>query len=398
MLCVSLAFTGCSDGKVDLVQQKISEIGVVTLESEGQIEEVRALYDQLTDKQKNKVENVDVLEEAQKQYAELKEEEEKRIAEEERIKKAEEMVNQGVELIYSDSEKAQELFEETADINNDAKFLLGFMLDWVGNDEYDKFVRAKKCYEEVCDNNAYAALCLSYLYKNGQGTVVDIDKADEFYNKADEIAQEGYAENTNYPSISFYLTGVYFRELANNEANEDTKNEYYKKSEKYLNKASDLGNPDAMNQVGNCYSHGLGVEQDYAKAMEWFIKAAELGQPNAHNQIGWMYREGLGVEQDYAKAMEWFEKAADLGNNSGMNNIGVMYDWGYGVEKDHAKACEWYKKSAELGNVYAMYGLATKYYNGDGVKKDLDKAKEWCEKAAELGHEEAKEALATVFR
>jgi hypothetical protein len=69
-----------------------------------------------------------------------------------------------------------------------------------------------------------------------------------------------------------------------------------------------------MNNIGDLYYYGAGVEQDYTKAMEWYEKAADLGKATAMKNIGYLYENGLGVEQDSAKAQEWYDKAENLGN------------------------------------------------------------------------------------
>ena len=54
-------------------------------------------------------------------------------------------------------------------------------------------------------------------------------------------------------------------------------------------------------------------EKDYEKALEYFQKAAEAGNAKAMNNIGNLYYDGLGVEQDEAKAEEWYAKAKAAG-------------------------------------------------------------------------------------
>lgn len=68
-------------------------------------------------------------------------------------------------------------------------------------------------------------------------------------------------------------------------------------------------------EAGYAYLYGLdGKEVDLEAAYSNFEKAADLGDAPAMNEIGYMYDWGYGVEQDYAMAMEWYGKAADLGN------------------------------------------------------------------------------------
>lgn len=39
------------------------------------------------------------------------------------------------------------------------------------------------------------------------------------------------------------------------------------------------------------------------------MKAAELGDPEAMLNLGIAYEEGLGVEKNYGKAFRWYQKA-----------------------------------------------------------------------------------------
>ena len=61
---------------------------------------------------------------------------------------------------------------------------------------------------------------------------------------------------------------------------------------------------------------GNGVEQNYDAALDWFMKAAELGDSDAMYNLGVMYYSGEGVEMDESTANEWFKKAADAGNEN----------------------------------------------------------------------------------
>ena len=68
-----------------------------------------------------------------------------------------------------------------------------------------------------------------------------------------------------------------------------------------------------MYELGLCYVHGEGTEQDIDKAVECFNDAAHRGVPEAQYELGVCYRRGEGVEQDIKTALYWYEKAADQG-------------------------------------------------------------------------------------
>ena len=69
------------------------------------------------------------------------------------------------------------------------------------------------------------------------------------------------------------------------------------------------------------YHTGEGIEQNYNRASELYKKAADLGNPNAMNNLGCMCYDGRGVEQNEKKAHELYIKAICLNNITAMNNM-----------------------------------------------------------------------------
>ena len=64
-------------------------------------------------------------------------------------------------------------------------------------------------------------------------------------------------------------------------------------------------------------------KQEYEQAMILFIKASDMGNAEAMNDLGVMYSEGIGVTQDYLKAFEWYNKAAQLGLPVAQASLGI---------------------------------------------------------------------------
>jgi hypothetical protein len=112
-----------------------------------------------------------------------------------------------------------------------------------------------------------------------------------------------------------------------------------------------------LNDKGDIYYNGEGVEKDYDKAFKWYEKAAQQGDAVAQCSLGVMYGNGQGVAQDYAKAKEWCERAAEQGHAAAQYNLGVVYDNGQGVAQNYAKAREWYEKAAQQGYTDAQKQL-----------------------------------------
>jgi hypothetical protein len=152
-----------------------------------------------------------------------------------------------------------------------------------------------------------------------------------------------------------------------------------------------------QNKLGSYYKKGwLGVAQDYGKAVLWYQKAADLGDAAAQNNLGLMYLNGLGANQDYSKALELFQKAIDQNGGAASVaqwNLGLMYFEGRGVQKNYSKAMELFEKSANQGFVKAQNLLMEMYSKGIGVARDYDKAKYWYQKAAQQRAKEIQTGL-----
>lgn len=115
-------------------------------------------------------------------------------------------------------------------------------------------------------------------------------------------------------------------------------------------KAAEKGDDIAMLSLATSYYHGKGgVEQDFQMAMKWYLKAAELGNADAMDNIGALYEEGEGVEIDYVKALTWYKKAAERGSEQAAFYAGKMYYEGLGVTKDLIVARQYFLQAARAG-------------------------------------------------
>jgi hypothetical protein len=154
--------------------------------------------------------------------------------------------------------------------------------------------------------------------------------------------------------------------------------------------------PELQLWLGNMFTNGEGVPQDYVQAATWWRKAAEQGLPKAQNNLGCAYEFGQGVMQDYAQAAVWFRKAAEQGFAFAQFDLGVLYHGGDGVQQDHAQAANWYRKAAEKGHADAQNNLGILYQYGHGVPQNDAMAAAWYRKAAEQGNAGAKAALTVM--
>ena len=142
------------------------------------------------------------------------------------------------------------------------------------------------------------------------------------------------------------------------------------------------GEPFAQAKLGAIYYH----EQMYADALRWLDLATDQGDPWGTVLLGLMYEEGKGVRQNHDTAVVLYMTAAKDGNVVGQFLLGLAYRKGAGVEQDLDLAVSMISKLAQQGMKPAQTELADMYYEGDGVPQDHLKAYEWEMKAAQQGY------------
>ena len=109
--------------------------------------------------------------------------------------------------------------------------------------------------------------------------------------------------------------------------------------------------------------------------------------PKEQVMLGDQYSDGEGVPQDYAAAAKCYRLAAEQGNAEAQNKLGVCYAWGRGVPRDTAEGVKWTRLAAEQGYLHAQARLGSMYEAGSYLPKDYAEAAKWYRLAAEQGHE-----------
>jgi len=145
------------------------------------------------------------------------------------------------------------------------------------------------------------------------------------------------------------------------------------------------GKATAQNNLGQCYTYGSGVKQDYSKGLEWYKKSAEKGCRDAIYNVGICYFFGKGIEKDLNEALKWFMEAADKGHNVSQYYVAKCYEQLFYPEYEIFSA---YKKAAEMGNAEAQVIVGEMYQDGTNqyVYKDEKEGFGWYRKAAEQWH------------
>lgn len=94
---------------------------------------------------------------------------------------------------------------------------------------------------------------------------------------------------------------------------------------------------NAYYQIAWMYQGGIGIAQDYEQCAQMYQKASDLGNIVATNNLADKYEHGLGVPQDLDMAVALYEQAAGQVVAADLS-LGRMYVEGRGVAQDFEKA------------------------------------------------------------
>lgn len=74
-----------------------------------------------------------------------------------------------------------------------------------------------------------------------------------------------------------------------------------------------------------------GSAEGSTEAVAWYRKAAELGNTDAMYNLGVILQAGSGIAKNETEAVAWYRKAAEAGNVAAMYNLAVMLQAGTGT-------------------------------------------------------------------
>lgn len=147
---------------------------------------------------------------------------------------------------------------------------------------------------------------------------------------------------------------------------------------KYTRMGAELGNSEAIFNLGCLYMNGEGVTKNLDEAIYWFTKSSGLGNAGAKNNLALVMEEKNGKSDD---ALFLLRKSADAGDAMAQYNLGVKYLLGEGVINNEEKAFSLFRKSAEQGCAEGQRELGRAYLNGIGTIADSALGFKWLEKA-----------------
>lgn len=239
---------------------------------------------------------------------------------------------------------------------------------------------------------------LAHIYEYGKGVKKDIDKALEYYKKAEKHgdADATYKINLLEGRIANNRRNIAFEKALDYTYGYTVKVNFDKAIEYYQIGAKN-------NHSASLYNIGFLIDQNSTtkkntEATQYFLQSAELGNVYAQSIMATKYLFGTDVPVDKEKSAYWEEKAAKQGNIVSIKEVAKnYYGGGFGVDKNFKEAIKWYQKAVDAGDKESIYLLGKMHENGEGFDKDFDKALELYTKAAELGYDEAQNELADIY-
>ncbi len=88
----------------------------------------------------------------------------------------------------------------------------------------------------------------------------------------------------------------------------------------WFRRAADLGYAPAMNNVGECYLHGIGFTRSTLAAYQWHLAAAQAGNPVAVMNLVEDYKQGLSGKDETASVPVWTAKRFDQMNRADLDD------------------------------------------------------------------------------
>ncbi len=150
--------------------------------------------------------------------------------------------------------------------------------------------------------------------------------------------------------------------------------------------------PEAILNLGDAYRDGdLGLVRSTKKACKLYKRAVELGNSDAMLNLGYRYLRGDGVKLDKKKAKQLWLMAAERGLAAAQWNMAIDL-----IEGDPKEAIRYYRLAAEQGFTQAEVVLGLAHLRGDGVEFDLDEGKRLLVRAASKGDDQATSVLADL--
>lgn len=197
--------------------------------------------------------------------------------------------------------------------------------------------------------------------------------------------------------------------MGNYKAYAEFKMGHYREARTVWETLAEVGNGDALFNLGVLAEDGLGETRDMVKAEALYVSASVAGNFKSQYRLGVLYFAGQLLPADADKARLYLTLAATHGDKDAKDMLAQLGGTAtslsplqqadlLGGSGQHESAAALYRELADAGHVRAQTRLAWAYEAGRGVVRDLAEAARRFELAAELGDAEAQYALAVMLR
>ena len=197
--------------------------------------------------------------------------------------------------------------------------------------------------------------------------------------------------------------------MGNYKAYAEFKMAHYAAAREVWQTLAEVGNGDALFNLGILAEDGLGEPRNMAKAEALYTSAAQAGNFKAQYRLGMVYAAGTLLPRDVDKARVFLTLAAQGGDKDAIATLATLGQPGDGqtpyqraeylsARGEHARAAALYGELAAQGDARAQTRLAWMHEAGRGVERNLPEAARRFELAARAGDAEAQYALAVMFR
>lgn len=172
----------------------------------------------------------------------------------------------------------------------------------------------------------------------------NIQEALSYYIKAASIGQNN--------SSAYYNSGRML-ELLSNKENPPNEEEMKNAAVNYKT-AADMGDNNAMFKYAMCLTNGQGVQKNFVMAYKYLRKASQTGNVEAISHAGIALKDGVGVTQDLEQAEKLFKQGAEAGDPVSMTNYAIFLLEDNKVDE----ARQLLYKAAELKETTSYYYIA----------------------------------------
>lgn len=197
--------------------------------------------------------------------------------------------------------------------------------------------------------------------------------------------------------------------MGNYKAYAEFKMTHYAKAREVWETLAEVGNGDALFNLGVMAEDGLGEPRDLVKAEALYTSAAHGQNFKAQYRLGLLYSTGGLLAKNTEKARFFLALASQHGDKDAIAMLSQLNDPSRGMTPlqradlltasgQHAEAAEIYASLAAANNSTAQTRLAWMYEAGRGVRQDLAEAANRFEIAANAGNAEAQYAFAVMLR